>query len=150
MFGFFFGQDTKSRSQRDQYRPSVVGKNAISPINRYGTCLACEGTGSRTLECKPCHGEGVHRGTCNGCRGTGVFTRPAKECFACSGKGKKGHLQCRRCDGAGVFKAAMSVACSRCNGSGAFASQCRKCHGRGAFSVKCKQCDGSGWYRFPG
>ena len=54
VFKFLFGQDNRSKAQRDQYRPSTLGKNLISPINDYGTCFPCEGTGSRTLECRPC------------------------------------------------------------------------------------------------
>ena len=50
VFKFLFGQDTTSRAQRDQYRPSTISKNLISPINDYGTCFACDG--DRQLTCQ--------------------------------------------------------------------------------------------------
>jgi DnaJ-class molecular chaperone len=59
---FLFGQDNTSKAQRDQYRPSTVGKNLISPINDFGTCFRCEGTGSRTLDCRVCDGTGTYTG----------------------------------------------------------------------------------------
>ena len=40
-----FGQNNRARARRDQYRPSTFVKNAISPINTYGTCFSCDGTG---------------------------------------------------------------------------------------------------------
>lgn len=55
LFKFLFGQDHRSRAQRDQYRPSVMWKNLISPINDYGTCFGYEGTGHRTLDCRALH-----------------------------------------------------------------------------------------------
>jgi len=60
LLGFFFGDSYRDRAQRDQWRPSTIGKNLISPINDYGHCFPCEGTGSRTLECKVCDGTGNH------------------------------------------------------------------------------------------
>jgi DnaJ-class molecular chaperone len=93
LFKFLFGQDTRSRAQRDQYRPSVIGKNLISPINDYGTCLSCEGSGSRTLDCRACSGSGTHTGQCRGCQGSGRFERPAQKCFTCDGTGKKFRMQ---------------------------------------------------------
>lgn len=82
---FLFG----NRAKRDQYRPSTVAKNMISPINSYGHCFSCEGTGSKELTCRACHG-------------TGTFNLRGR------------HVTCRRCDGHGTFK----VTCRKCGGSG--------------------------------
>ena len=80
VFKFLFGQDNRSRAQRDQFSPSVIGKNLISPINDYGSCFGCEGTGIRTPECGACSGSGSHTGQCNGCQGSGRFERPVQIC----------------------------------------------------------------------
>lgn len=148
MFKFIFGQDTKSRAQRDQYRPTTVGKNMISPINDYGTCFSCEGTGTKTLECRACNATGTHRGQCRKCKGTGHFELPAKPCYTCNGSGKVHGNECRRCNGTGNFKAAVSQLCRKCEGSGDFTATCRKCDGVGTFKVTCKKCEGSGWFKF--
>ena len=92
LFRFFFGNSNKDRKDRDSWRPSVIAKNAISPINKYGTCF--------------------------GCQGTGRFERPALPCFSCEGTGQKFGQQCRRCNGSGNFKSAVSDACRKCDGSG--------------------------------
>lgn len=148
MLKFLFGQDNRSRAQRDQYRPSVIGKNLVSPINDYGTCFGCEGTGQRTLECRACHGSGEHTGTCRACEGTGKHERPAKPCFGCSGTGTKFGNTCQRCSGTGEFKPAISETCRKCSGTGTHSSTCRKCSGSGSFTVQCRRCSGSGWRRF--
>ena len=126
LYGFLFGDSNRDRAQRDQWRPSVVGKNLISPINSYGTCFSCEGSGSRTLECRVCNGSGKYTGQCHGCQGSGRFERPAQMCFACDGTGQKLGVPCRRCNGTGEFTAAVSQPCSKCDGTGHFSSNCRK------------------------
>lgn len=148
MFNFLFGDDYRAKAQRDQYRPSTIGKNFISPINDYGHCFKCDGTGQRTLTCKICSGSGMHTGQCRGCSGTGTFSRPAKECFVCNGTGKKYEKECRKCIGTGEHLPAISQVCNRCDGFGTFKSECRRCNGAGDFNVQCKKCDGSGWHRF--
>jgi DnaJ-class molecular chaperone len=95
-FKFLFGTDNRARAQRDQYSPSVIGKNLISPINDYGTCLACEGRGNRNLDCRVCSASGTRTGPCKGCQGSGRFERPAQKCFTCDGTGKKFNSPCRR------------------------------------------------------
>ncbi len=144
---FIFGQDNRSRAQRDSYRPCVIGKNLVSPINTYGTCFGCDGTGSRTLECRACNGSGMHSGQCRRCEGLGRLERAAQQCFGCHGKGQNLGSPCRRCDGTGNYKPAVSESCRRCNGSGRFAADCRRCNGTGSFTVTCRKCDGSGWHR---
>lgn len=148
LFGFLFGNDYSNRARRDRYRPSTIFKNAISPINDYGTCFGCDGNGTKTLECTPCHGTGHHTGMCKGCNGSGRFERPAKPCFQCSGRGKAGSSNCRKCSGTGNFKPPISEPCRRCHGSGKFSSLCRKCSGSGNFTVQCRRCGGSGYHCF--
>jgi DnaJ-class molecular chaperone len=148
IFKFFFGDDNRSRAQRDQWRPSVVGKNLISPINDYGTCFSCDGTGSRTLECRACDGTGTHSAVCRGCGGTGRFERSAQQCFTCQGSGQKFGSPCRKCGGTGQFKPAISEPCRKCGGGGRLSSTCRKCNGAGRFTVTCRKCGGTGWHKF--
>lgn len=148
LFDFFFGGSHRAKAQRDQWRPSVAGKNLISPINDYGTCFSCGGTGSKTLECGACSNTGTYTGQCRGCRGTGRFELLAKPCYTCDGTGQKFGNPCRRCLGTGNFKPAVSQTCTKCNGTGGFSAACRKCSGRGSFTVTCRKCDGSGWHKF--
>lgn len=150
IFQFFFGGGHRPKTQRDQWRPSVFGKNLISPVNQYGTCFSCGGSGSRTLQCGACNGTGTHTGECRGCHGSGRFELPAKPCFTCEGTGQKFGKPCRRCDGSGNFKPAISKLCTRCNGTGRFSDSCKKCDCRGSFTVTCKKCGGSGWHKFKG
>lgn len=147
LFKFLFGQDLHSRAQRDQYRPSVIAKNAISPLNSYGTCLKCEGTGQRTLNCGACKGLGRHVGNCRNCQGTGQYLLAAKSCHGCAGTGQKYGSPCQSCAGTGVFKPELRLPCRRCSGSGNYSSECRKCKGRAKFTVSCHRCNGSGWYK---
>ena len=174
VFGFFFGNDNSNRARRDQWRPSVVGKNVISPINDYGTCFSCEGSGhktlvckpcdgsgKRTLTCKPCVGSGKFTGTCRACSGRGTIEHQAHQCFVCHGAGKVGNNPCRRCKGLGHVKPAVTeqcracsgsghftAGCKKCGGSGSFTLTCNKCSGIGSFTVTCRKCEGSGWHKF--
>lgn len=150
LFDFFFGDSHRAKAQRDQWRPSVIGKNLISPINAYGTCFSCAGSGSKTLECRACTGTGTHQGQCRGCQGTGRFELPAKPCFTCEGTGQKFGTRCLKCEGTGNFKPAVSQPCRKCEGKGTFSATCRKCNGRGSFAVTCRKCEGSGWHKFKG
>jgi DnaJ-class molecular chaperone len=144
---FLFGDDLRSRSQRDQYSPDVVLKNAISPINHYGTCFSCGGAGQRRLECRACHGRGVHSFACRGCQGSGEFVLRAQACFACEGSGMKSGSPCSRCQGSGQFKPEVRLPCRRCSGGGRHSSECRKCLGSGSYTVSCRKCAGTGWYK---
>lgn len=148
LLDFFLGDSYRAKAQRDQWRPSVIGKNLISPINSYGSCFSCKGTGSKKLECRACRASGTHTGECRGCHGTGRFELPAKPCFTCEGSGRKFGNPCRKCQGTGNFKAAASQACKKCNGTGRFSATCRKCSGQGSLTVTCKKCDGTGWHKF--
>ena len=148
LMSFLFGDGYRPRAQRDQWRPKVIGKNLISPINDYGTCFPCEGSGTRTLPCGACDGSGTHKGQCRGCQGTGRYELPAKPCFTCEGTGLKFGKSCLRCGGTGNFKPAISQTCKKCDGTGNFSAVCRKCSGGGSFSVTCKKCGGSGWHKF--
>ena len=147
LFGFLFGDSNRDKKARDSWRPSVFGKNLISPINEYGTCFGCGGSGTRTLECRPCGGSGCHSGECRGCRGTGRFERPAQPCFTCEGVGQKFGNPCRRCGGSGNFKPAVSDVCRQCSGSGQFSTTCNKCSGARTFTVTCRKCEGTGWHK---
>ena len=133
---FLFGDDYRSKAQRDQWKPSVIGKNLISPINGYGTCFKCGGTGNITLECRACSGSGQHRKTCFCCRGSGRIERDAKPCFACEGTGVKKGQTCKKCNGTGEFKPAISQVCKKCGGYGTFTETCHKCNGTGSFTVQ--------------
>lgn len=148
MFNFLFKQDTKSKAKRDQYRPSTIGKNLISPINDYGTCFSCDGTGRRTLECKVCNGIGYHVGQCRACQGSGEYYLPAMKCFECLGTGTKYGKKCPRCQATGDFKPCITKECRNCSGTGRYSATCRKCSGSCHFTVECRKCGGSGWYRF--
>ncbi len=147
LFGFLFGDSNKDRKDRDSWRPSVIAKNAISPINEYGTCFGCDGTGNRTIDCQRCGGTGEHSGECQGCAGSGRFERPVQSCFTCEGTGQKFGKPCRRCSGSGIFKPAISEACRRCSGSGRYSAVCKKCSGAKQFVVPCRKCGGSGWHK---
>jgi len=116
IINFLFGNDNRAKAQRDQWNPFVVLKNAISPINDYGTCFRCEGTGRVTLECRACHGTGTHD----------------KPCFRCQKTGKKRNKPCEKCAGTGIF----SECCRKCNGVGHFTVTCKKCDGSGWHKFK--------------
>jgi hypothetical protein len=47
IFNTLFGDGYSDRARRDQWKPRVIGKNCISPVNSYGTCFTCKGTGSK-------------------------------------------------------------------------------------------------------
>ena len=148
MFEFIFGKGDRAKAKRDQWRPSVIGKNLISPVNDYGTCFSCNGAGSINLECRNCHGTGTHSAQCRGCQGTGQFQLLAKFCFACKGIGQNFGKTCQRCGGTGIYKQAVSQDCKKCDGVGKHSITCKKCHETGKFKVTCKKCGGSGWHKF--
>lgn len=139
----------EARVERDQDKFWTRAKNKVSPINSYGTCFKCEGSGSITLDCKICKGSGTFKGACKKCSGSGEFTIPARTCLTCDGSGDFHGRVCRKCNGSGVFRAERTVTCNQCDGRGSFSSECNKCGGAGTFRVSCKKCGGSGWYRFP-
>lgn len=141
-------QKFKARSRDDQDKFFTRAKNKISPINRYGTCFKCEGSGKFTLTCKICSGSGIYVGSCRKCEGTGTFTIPAKSCLGCQGSGLVHGRNCSKCAGTGVFRPSRNVPCKKCCGQGDFSSSCNKCNGAGTFNVTCKKCHGSGWYKF--
>ncbi len=149
MIGFLFGDSYRDRAQRDQWRPSTMGKNLISPVNSYGTCFSCDGSGSRTLECRCCAGTGHLDWNCRKCEGTGHIHFTEQPCFPChgTGRGRQGK-SCSYCHGSGIFKPAATVSCDRCKGQGKLTPGCRKCGGRGNFTVTCRKCSGSGWHNF--
>ena len=166
----FFG----NRARRDQSRASVSFKNWVSPVNHYGTCFGCNGSGhktldcrpcsgrgQRTLTCKPCEGSGKFTGVCRVCSGRGIFERQAQQCFTCRGTGRVGRNPCLRCQGRGNVKPAtseqcracggsgrFSAGCKRCGGSGSFTVSCNRCNGSGSFTLSCRKCGGSGWHKF--
>lgn len=142
-----FGPSYSARARRDQRSFGTSFKNLISPVNSYGKCFSCEGSGTRILVCRACDSTGTHRGTCRNCWGTGRWTLPEKSCPTCLGSGLFGKHQCRRCSGQGRL-ASISSDCKRCQGDGTFSCACKKCEGDGEFEVSCRKCDGSGWHRF--
>lgn len=144
---FLFGGRNRDRNQRDQWTPEVVAKNLISPLNRYGTCFPCSGTGSTKLLCHACMGTGQHPGSCYRCRGKGRFERAAKVCFRCQGTGFCLGRECSKCVGTGKFQAASTEICQGCEGTGRHSSTCRRCEGLGNFTKSCKKCEGSGWFQ---
>ncbi len=151
MFGLLsllFSDSYSRRARRDQYSPSTTLKNLISPINHYGTCFSCDGSGKREFECSVCGGSGTYSGDCRSCEGTGRRMLAAKPCFTCQGHGKVHGKPCRRCDGTGVFQQARQVECRACQGSGQFSAPCRCCDGEGEVEKTCRKCGGSGWHRF--
>jgi DnaJ-class molecular chaperone len=150
LFRFLFGRDTRSRARRDAWRPAVVGKNLVSPVNTYGTCFGCDGTGWRNVACRTCDGSGEYRGECRACRGTGRFERPARPCLACRGADSGPGPPCRQCSGTGQHRPAVSEACRRCAGAGRFVASCQKCCGTGRLIVACRRCGGSGWFKHKG
>jgi DnaJ-class molecular chaperone len=136
------------RARRDQRRWSTQIRNAISPINSYGTCFSCNGRGKKSLSCGGCGGSGIFTGSCNSCKGTGIFKIPAKPCKACEGKSIHVRSTCRRCSGTGIFRPAIDLPCRRCQGKGTFTQTCRRCSGSGCWDATCLKCGGSGWHRF--
>lgn len=148
LFTTLFGSGYRHRARRDQWMPGTVLKNLISPVNAYGTCFSCRGSGARTLDCRACDGTGKFSGDCRTCAGTGSFSHPAKPCFTCDGTGSVQGVSCRRCAGTGVFKPAQTTPCRKCGGTGHFSATCNRCDGSGEFEVSCHKCAGSGWHRF--
>lgn len=148
LFDFLFGNNYSRRARRDQRGLGTSLKNFISPINHYGTCFSCEGSGSKSFTCSCCEGTGEYCGTCNSCKGTGVFSIAAKPCLTCHGRGMVHSSKCRRCGGTGEYRPAQTESCRRCGGEGTFSASCSKCGGSGSFEVSCRKCGGSGWHRF--
>lgn len=148
LFSILFGSNYSRRARRDQRTIRTSFKNFISPINRYGTCFGCSGSGRRTFDCGPCHGTGTFAATCRTCGGSGTFTYGARPCFTCDGTGIREGQSCRRCAGTGEHKPSKTVTCKKCNGAGQVTSTCRRCDGTGDFSLTCRKCGGSGWHRF--
>jgi DnaJ-class molecular chaperone len=138
----------KDRARRDQGGFFTLFKNARSPINDYGTCFKCEGSGNVTLTCKVCSGSGTYNGSCRKCDGTGTFLIPERGCLTCEGGGSVRGRPCLKCSGTGVFRAAREVPCAKCEGRGRFSVPCGKCGGAGTFKVSCRKCSGSGWHKF--
>lgn len=148
IFSLLFGSGYSRRARRDQRSFGTSVKNLISPINHYGTCFSCDGTGTRTFDCHGCGGTGRFTGTCRTCRGAGLFTYAAKPCFRCHQTGFFNRNLCRHCQGTGEYRPAQTVSCQRCAGSGEFTTTCRRCDGDGEVEVSCHKCGGSGWHRF--
>ena len=149
--GFFdalFGGGYSRRARRDQHSFGTSLKNMVSPINTYGTCFSCDGSGTRTFDCGGCDGTGTYNGTCRACDGTGTHSYPAKPCFTCNGTGYVAGNACRRCAGSGEHRPAIVAECRKCSGTGKFSAVCSRCSGTGDIDVTCRKCGGSGWYRF--
>lgn len=147
LLGALFERNNYShRAKRDQNRVRTTFKNCISPINSYGTCFSCNGSGKKTFDCKKCDSTGTFTGTCRNCEGTGIFKLPAKPCLSCQSTGTRNSKSCNRCNGTGNY--IKEVECRRCSGKGTFTVPCSKCDGSGDFEVDCRKCGGSGWHRF--
>lgn len=140
----------RRRAQKDSYNRTY---SFFSGSPNKGTCFSCNGTGSKTVDCRGCSGTGLFSRACNGCNGTGLFTSQAKPCFACNGTGKfhphrllKGveAPMCRKCSGTGIFKATTHSVCTRCHGSGNQSKSCNRCNGTGRVKLECKKCSGKG------
>jgi len=87
---FLFGQDNRSKAQRDQWHPGTIVHNLPRrKNNKDGTCFACDGKGKVTLDCNACGGTGVYENgkTCSKCKGAGRIT-----------------CECKKCGGTGWFK----------------------------------------------
>ena len=143
-----FGDGDSDRAWRDQWKPGTIGKNLISPVNHYGTCFSCEGSGIRSLCCHACGGTGKYSGACRGCNGTGQHHFAAQSCYACRGAGTILGTQCLKCNGTGIYRPASTVACKKCSGTGKFEATCRKCQGNASWSEVCRKCNGTGWHKF--
>ena len=137
-----------ARVERDQSKISTGFKNFISPVNNYGTCFKCEGSGSITLTCKVCSGSGTYTGNCGKCEGTGAFNLPERRCSTCEGTGKYRGRPCLECNETGIFRSASVVPCRGCDGTGDYSSSCKKSGGSGNFKASCAKCGGSGWHKF--
>lgn len=157
LFTALFGSSYRHRARRDQNGLGTLLKNAISPLNSYGTCFSCNGSGAHELgcrtcdgggqvqfDCRSCSGDGVRKGACMTCSGTGNFVRPAQPCFRCGGSGRVGAIACSRCGGNGQHREARTELCRRCYGVGRYEAQCRRCVGRGKVTFECSRCEGSG------
>jgi DnaJ-class molecular chaperone len=127
-----------------RYSPGLFRNRVTTQID--GKCFKCDGTGSKTLDCKICCGSGTHSGSCQSCVGRGIIHLDARPCFTCQGTGIVRNAKCRRCNGSGQHKPATDVGCKRCNGIGKYSVSCKKCSGRGNFTVTCNKCRGSGRY----
>ena len=147
-FHALFHNSDSRRARRDQRSLRTSVKNMISPINHYGTCFGCNGTGNRTFDCRACGGDGRYTGTCRTCSGSGLFTYAARPCFRCNGTGLINGTLCRNCGGTGQYRAEQTVACRKCGGLGQFSASCHRCSGSGEVGVTCRKCGGSGWHKF--
>lgn len=148
LFDALFGGGYKTRARRDQHSLGTSLKNLISPINHYGKCFACNGSGRRAFDCDTCAGTGTYTGLCRTCEGSGTFTYAPRPCATCDATGFVKGTGCRHCNGSGVFRSAYTATCKKCDGTGSFTATCRRCEGTGDFNPICRKCDGSGWYRF--
>lgn len=127
LWNFLFGDDRRARAQRDQWKPSVIAKNLISPVNNYGTCLRCNGTGKIEFWCRVCDGSGIYTRECRVCTGTGEFVLPLKPCSRCAGTGSRDSHPCGACRGSGQYTPELRQPCRQCSGSGKHQTACRRC-----------------------
>ena len=147
LYALFSGGHSQ-RARRDQRTVRTSFKNLVSPINQYGTCFGCDGSGTRTFDCRVCAGAGLYTGTCRTCGGSGLFTHAAKPCFKCSGTGQFHGMHCLNCGGTGEYRSERTTQCLKCDGSGKFERTCRRCDGHGTVDLTCHKCGGSGWHKF--
>ncbi len=93
----FFGGSTEHATRADGTQvertvtPGLFAKKRKTHVN--GQCWKCEGSGSKTFDCRPCSG-------------TGIF-RFGKTCRRCSGSGKF-RLTCNKCGGSGTYSKTTS------------------------------------------
>lgn len=142
---------TNSRGQKEfgEIRTRWTGKKYETTRRSDGTSIRREAKASffsRLFGTKPliktdesgrcfkCNGTGKLRLECRGCDGSGVFSRPAIGCKSCKGSGHVRGSICRSCTGSGDYKPAISQNCTRCQGSGNYTPICRKCGGSGKFN----------------
>ena len=133
--------------ERDQGRWSVVVKNAISPVNNYGTCFKCDGKGKVKYDCQGCNGSGKYSAVCRPCGGTGAVSVKDTECRNCGGEGILNNMLCPGCKGNKVWQAHPPKTCDGCLGSGVYKDDCKKCTGAGRFNATCNKCGGSGLFK---
>ena len=138
----------RNRARRDQRKFGTKFKNAYSPINDYGTCFTCDGSGLVKLNCWRCNGTGTYEGRCSPCDGSGNFELQREgPCYQCNQTGKFRGNQCQKCTGTGVYRWSKTVVCNKCEGTGDFSASCKRCS-CGTIERSCNKCGGTGWHRF--
>lgn len=116
-FGDMFGGGAQRQRGRDisidielSFRDSIFGIKRKVLLSKNNVCTHCEGTGAKTgtdtISCTTCNGNGKIRETRQSVMGS--FTT-VRECSVCNGKGKIPKERCGHCAGTGVLRSESEI-----------------------------------------